>query len=160
MADQGKWIVPYDNLVTPGSQVELTQLQTVDTSIGALGVGNRKVNVHGVRVELAVTDDADPTAGQYHEAFGYWALVLRSDLSTSIPTLTTGALQTQVANQKFWAIGSWVAQPGAPFYMNALIKTSRNIPRNADLTIVFSNSAVSDNQVRSRTLFQAFLTSM
>jgi len=151
-----KWIQAFDQTANVGSTVSELLLFTEDGAPSAGRTGPRAVNMHGVRLEFTVSTDIIPSAG-VNESFGHYALIIKYRQSTGDPSITTSSLSLQDDNNIIWAVGTWVSTPQSPARILINPKTSRNIPRLAEVQLLVENSPVSDDTVRVHGVLQAFI---
>ena len=149
-----KFYAANDNTINAGAQAETTILQTVGGTFATGDLGQKAVNVHGVRLQIRITDDEITLANT--ENHGYWAIVVQQNQQAA-PTLSTSQIDTNEDNSFIWAIGKWSCQRNSMGIVDVELKTSRNIPSQFILRVVVANSAVSDSTVRQGLIFSCWL---
>ena len=123
-------------------------IATIDESNG--------VNAHGLRVSF-ICEPEDSNAN----ATGLWVLFCLPDETSSIPVVSSTALEAEGSNAFIWALGTWAGSNETPYCSPEIaINTSRNCQNGARLVLRVNRSGVSAGQVRIRSTMTYFTTSL
>ncbi len=135
-----------DNTITANAQAEFTVFITVDGAITTGDLGQSAKNIHGLRIQIRITDDEITLANT--ENHGYWLLLI-SPVNDAVPAYNTSNINLQLNNPQIWAMGKWSCQRNSMGVIDVQLKTSRNVGTQYIGRLIIHNSAVSDSTVRA-----------
>ena len=93
-------------------------------------------------------------------ANGHWIICCLPRTTTSVPTATTAALETEGDNPVMWAVGTWAASNQTPYCKELDLGTSRNCEAGTRIVLRIHREGVSAGNVRVRSIMRFFTKSL